>query len=65
MLQFQKSLVFVLQVIIVIVTCLEEKFISGDLDLIFSSKSPGRQKYTHIADVGYQTFDWQFYEYLN
>lgn len=33
---------------------LESHFLSGDLDLIFSSKTPGRQKYKHLLEIGYQ-----------
>ena len=36
---------------------LESHFLSGDLDLIFSSKTPGRQKYTHLIEIGYQRLD--------
>ncbi len=36
---------------------LESHFLSGDLDLIFSSKSPGRQKYKHCLEIGYQRLD--------
>jgi hypothetical protein len=36
---------------------LESHFLSGDLDLIFSSKTPGRQKYTHLLEIGYQRLD--------
>lgn len=33
---------------------LEAKFLSGDLDLIFTSKSPGRKKYVHTKELGFQ-----------
>ncbi|MBX2988466.1 MAG: LysR family transcriptional regulator [Bdellovibrionaceae bacterium] len=33
---------------------LEANFLSGDLDLIFTSKTPGRQKFRHIEELGYQ-----------
>lgn len=36
---------------------LESHFLSGDLDLIFSSKAPGRQKYKHLLEIGYQRLD--------
>lgn len=36
---------------------LESHFLSGDLDLIFSFKSPGRQKYKHFLEIGYQRLD--------
>jgi hypothetical protein len=36
---------------------LESHFLSGDLDLIFSSKTPGRQKYKHQLEIGYQRLD--------
>lgn len=34
---------------------LEAGFLSGNFDIIFTSKSPGRQKYKHMQEVGYQT----------
>lgn len=36
---------------------LESHFLSGDLDVIFSSKTPGRQKYKHLLEIGYQRLD--------
>ncbi|MFN8791605.1 MAG: LysR family transcriptional regulator [Bdellovibrionales bacterium] len=36
---------------------LESHFLSGNLDLIFSSKTPGRQKYKHLREIGYQRLD--------
>lgn len=33
---------------------LEAKFLSGDLDLIFTSKSPGRKKYSNTKELGFQ-----------
>lgn len=36
---------------------LEEKFFNGDLDLIFTSRSPGKQKYKNLLELGYQTFE--------
>ncbi|MCB0351621.1 MAG: LysR family transcriptional regulator [Bdellovibrionales bacterium] len=36
---------------------LEEKFINGDLDLIFTSHEPGKQKFKHLIEVGYQTLN--------
>ncbi len=33
---------------------LESHFLSGNLDIIFSSKSPGRQKYKHFIEIGHQ-----------
>lgn len=36
---------------------LESHFLSGNLDLIFSSKTPGRQKYKHLLEIGYQRLD--------
>lgn len=36
---------------------LEAKFLSGDLDLIFTSKIPGRQNFKHVETVGYQSLD--------
>lgn len=35
---------------------LEAYFLSNDLDLIFTSHLPGRQKFTHLFEVGYQYF---------
>lgn len=34
---------------------IESRFESGELDLMFSFKSPGRQKYRHVLEVGYQS----------
>jgi DNA-binding transcriptional LysR family regulator len=36
---------------------LDSNFISGNLDLIFTVKSPGRQKYQHVIEVGFQQMD--------
>lgn len=36
---------------------LEEKFVKDEVDLIFSSREPGRHKYRHVRDLGYQVFD--------
>lgn len=36
---------------------LEANFMSGNLDIIFSSKSPGRQKFRHSEEIGYQDFE--------
>ena len=33
---------------------LEKRFLNGDLDLILTSRSPGKQKYKHILELGYQ-----------
>lgn len=33
---------------------LEAHFLSGDLDLIFTSKIPGKQKFKHLLEVGFQ-----------
>lgn len=35
---------------------LEANFLSGDLDLVFTSKNPGRQKFRNIEEIGYQDF---------
>ena len=35
---------------------LEKRFLNGDLDLILTSRSPGKQKYKHIYELGYQNF---------
>ncbi|MEY4616749.1 MAG: hypothetical protein RJB66_1709 [Pseudomonadota bacterium] len=34
---------------------IESRFESGELDLMFSFKAPGRQKYRHVLEVGYQS----------
>ncbi|MNJ93265.1 DNA-binding transcriptional regulator OxyR [compost metagenome] len=36
---------------------LEANFLSGNLDLIFTSKMPGRQKFKYIAELGFQKLD--------
>lgn len=36
---------------------LEANFMSGNLDLIFTSKSPGRQKFTYLAELGFQRLE--------
>lgn len=36
---------------------LEGNFISGNLDLIFTSKMPGRQKFKYYKEIGFQTVD--------
>lgn len=36
---------------------LEEKFVKEELDLIFTSREPGRHKYRYVKDMGYQVFD--------
>jgi len=36
---------------------LESHFEAGELDLIFSFKIPGRQKYRNVLEVGYQSVD--------
>jgi hypothetical protein len=33
---------------------LEAQFLSGSLDFIFSVKTPGKQKFQHVAEVGFQ-----------
>lgn len=33
---------------------LEANFLSGNLDLVLTSKSPGRQKFSHLLEIGYQ-----------
>lgn len=38
-------------------TDLEEKFLNGDLDVILSSRSPGKQKLKHSLQIGHQIFD--------
>jgi hypothetical protein len=36
---------------------LEAHFLSGHLDLIFTSKSPGRQKFKYFKELGFQVLD--------
>ena len=36
---------------------LEANFLSGNLDIIFSSKVPGRQKFRHIEEIGFQQLE--------
>lgn len=36
---------------------LEANFLSGNLDLIFTSKSPGRQKFKHLEEIGSQELE--------
>lgn len=36
---------------------LEAQFLNGNLDLILSSKRPGRQKFHHCLELGFQTLD--------
>lgn len=36
---------------------LEANFLSGNLDLIFTSKVPGRQKFKYLSEIGYQHLD--------
>jgi len=36
---------------------LEERFFNGDLDIIFSSRLPGKQKFRHALEIGHQTMD--------
>lgn len=36
---------------------LEELYLSSELDLIFSSREPGRRKHKHVRELGYQTLD--------
>lgn len=36
---------------------LEANFMSGNLDLIFTSKSPGRQKFKYLAELGFQKLE--------
>jgi hypothetical protein len=38
---------------------LEANFMSGNLDMIFSSKIPGRQKFKYITELGYQKLEKQ------
>ncbi|MGE0633106.1 MAG: LysR family transcriptional regulator [Pseudobdellovibrionaceae bacterium] len=37
---------------------LEEQFMAQNLDVLFSLKTPGKQKYTKIVEVGYQKLEW-------
>lgn len=36
---------------------LEANFLSGNLDLIFTSRSPGRQKFKHLEEIGSQDLE--------
>ncbi len=36
---------------------LDANFLSGNLDIIFTVKPPGKQKFNHILEVGYQQLD--------
>lgn len=36
---------------------LESNFLGGDLDLIFTSKIPGRQKFRHLIEIGSQVLE--------
>lgn len=36
---------------------LEAHFLSGNLDLIFTSKAPSKQKFKYYQEIGYQKFD--------
>lgn len=36
---------------------LEANFMSGNLDIIFTSKSPGRQKFKHVVELGFQLLE--------
>lgn len=39
------------------ITELEANFLSGELDLLFTSKPPGRQKFKHVAELGTQVME--------
>ncbi len=36
---------------------LEEEFLQGELDLIVTSREPGKRKFRYIKDIGYQSLD--------
>jgi LysR family transcriptional regulator, transcriptional activator for aaeXAB operon len=36
---------------------LESLFSKGELDLVFTSREPGRRKFTYLRDLGYQSLD--------
>jgi len=36
---------------------LESLFSKGELDLVFTSREPGRKKFTYLKDLGYQSLD--------
>lgn len=36
---------------------LEEKFFSSDLDIVFTSREPNKQKFRHLIQIGYQSID--------
>jgi len=44
----------VLEINVFDLNVLEENFLKGDLDLICTSREPGRKKYSHIHPLGYQ-----------
>lgn len=37
---------------------LEELFARGEVDLIFTSRQPGRKKHRYLRELGYQSLDW-------
>lgn len=39
------------------ISVLEEKFAKDEVDLIFTFREPGRHKYRHVRELGFQAFD--------
>jgi hypothetical protein len=52
-----ESAVEILELHIYDLSELEERFFRGELDVIFSSREPGRKKYKYNKTVGYQVLD--------
>jgi hypothetical protein len=52
-----KSAIRLLELHVFDLSELEEKFFKGELDFIFTSREPGRKKYTYSKVLGYQTLD--------
>ena len=54
---FQNAGVKIIEVDVYDLDRLEELFLRGDLDLIFSSREPGRKKYRNYREVGFQSLE--------
>lgn len=46
-----------LEVVVLDLSDLEEKFFRGEIDLLFSSQEPGKRKFEHSLILGYQRLD--------